>query len=127
MASSGIVWRSLADLVLLIHLGFITFVLVGGFLALRWRWIPWIHLPAALWGAAIEFSGGICPLTPLENWLRNTGRTAGYSGGFIEHYVLPLIYPAGLTYQIQVFLGFGVLFVNLCAYALVIRRRKSMV
>ena len=118
-------WRALADLVLLLHFGFIVFVLVGGFLTIRWRWFPWVHLPAMMWGAAIVFVGWVCPLTPLENWLRKAGGEAGYSGGFIEHYALPLIYPAGLTPQIQVFLGLGVLLVNLGVYAFVFWRRSK--
>ena len=115
-------WRILADLVLLIHLSFILFVMVGGFLALRWRGLAWVHLPAMVWGVAIEFGGWICPLTPLENWLLRAGGRAGYSGGFIERYVLPVIYPTGLTPKIQMYLGAGVLLINLVAYVLYYRR-----
>ncbi|MGE3787485.1 MAG: DUF2784 domain-containing protein [Nitrospirales bacterium] len=115
-------WRILADLILLIHLAFIIFVIVGGFLAIRWPRLAWVHLPAMVWGAAIEFSGWICPLTPLENWLLRTGGLAGYSGGFIEQYVLPVIYPTSLTPKMQIYLGAGVLLINLVAYALYSRR-----
>ena len=94
-----------ADAVLLIHFGFILFVLLGGFLAWKWAWVPWLHLPAALWGALIEFSGGICPLTPIENWLRRAAGGDGYPGSFIERYLLPVIYPAELTRDVQLLLG----------------------
>ena len=119
------VYRGFADVVLLVHLAFIVFVLLGGMLALKWRWIPWIHLPAALWAAALEFRGWICPLTPLENWLRQASGEAGYSSGFIEHYILPVIYPAGLTSSIQVVLGLIVVFLNIGIYGLVYSRRRK--
>jgi len=112
-------WQALADLVLLIHFSFIVFVLLGGILTIWWRWMPWVHLPATLWAAALEFSGWICPLTPLENRLRQAGGEAGFTEGFIEHYALPLIYPPGLTSEIQVVLGVAVILVNLGAYGFV--------
>ena len=112
------IWHLLADTVLVLHLCFIVFVLLGGFVALRWRWLPWLHLPAIIWASLLEFQGWICPLTPLENWLRHEGGAAGYSGGFIEHYLMPVIYPSGLTPQIQVYLGLLVLLINSIAYAL---------
>lgn len=115
-------YRVLADLVVLAHLAFIVFALLGGMLALRWRWMPWAHLPAALWGALVEFFGWFCPLTPLENSLRRASGTAGYSGGFIEHYIIPIIYPAELTREVQVFLGLAVLAVNLAIYLMVWHR-----
>ena len=87
------VYQSLADLVLLVHLVFIVFVLLGGLLAFRWRWVPMAHLPAAAWGVAVEFFGWVCPLTPLENALRRAGGSTGYSVGFIEQYIVPLVYP----------------------------------
>jgi hypothetical protein len=114
-----------ADAVLLLHGVFILFVVAGGLLALRWPLAAAVHLPCAAWGAYIEFSGGICPLTPLEQRLRALAGEAGYSGGFIEHYLLPLIYPAGLTPTVQVVLGSGVIVVNLIVYGLVLRRRRS--
>jgi hypothetical protein len=90
-------FRVLADLVVLMHLAFILFVVLGALLALRWRWIPWVQVPAALWGAVIEVGGWVCPLTPLENGLRERAGDAGYTGGFVEHYVLPVVYPGSLT------------------------------
>ena len=120
-------WQALADLVLLIHFGFIVFVLLGAFLTIWWRWIPWVHLPAALWAVALEFGGWICPLTPLENRLRQAGGEAGYGGGFIEHYALPLIYPAGLTPEVQVVLGFVVILMNLGAYGFVWWRKNHLI
>jgi hypothetical protein len=119
-------YRILADVVLAVHLLFILFVALGGFLALRWPRIAAVHLPAALWGVAIELVGWICPLTPLENSLRRLGGEAGYSGGFIERYLLPLIYPSELTREIQVGLGLLVIVLNVVAYGLVLRRRRSL-
>ncbi len=117
-------WRILADAVLLLHLAFILFVVLGGILVLRRPNLAWVHVPAALWGAAIEFLGWICPLTPLENWLRAQGGEAGYSGGFISHYLLPVVYPAGLTRGIQLALGGFVVAVNLAVYLLLWRRGR---
>jgi hypothetical protein len=115
--------RMLADLVAITHFAFIAFVVLGGLLALRWRWIPWLHLPAAAWGAAIEFFGWYCPLTPLENALRRAGGAAGYAGGFVERYLLPVIYPGALTRELQVWLGVIVVLLNVVAYSVVWRRR----
>lgn len=112
----------LADVVLVIHLGFVLFVLTGAFLILRWPRIVWVHLPAALWGILVEWSGWPCPLTPLENWLRTRAGAARYAGGFVEHYVVPVLYPASLTRNIQVLLGATVLVVNVIAYGLVFAR-----
>ncbi|HKL63426.1 MAG TPA: DUF2784 domain-containing protein [Woeseiaceae bacterium] len=114
-----------ADAVLLLHGVFILFVVAGGLLALRWPLAAAVHVPCAAWGAYIEFSGGICPLTPLEQHLRRLAGEAGYSGGFIEHYLLPLIYPAGLTPTVQIVLGSGVIVVNLIVYGLVLGRRRA--
>ena len=102
----------LADAVLLLHLVFVLFVLFGGLLVITWRKAIWLHLPAAAWGAFVEFSGWTCPLTPLENWLREQGGEDGYQSDFVAHYVLPLLYPAGLTQEIQLIFGAGVLIVN---------------
>ena len=112
-----------ADLVVLLHFAFILFVVLGGLLVLRWPKLAWLHLPAAAWGVAIELRGGICPLTPLENALRRAAGEAGYGGGFIEHYLLPIIYPAALTRDIQLLLGLAVLLLNLAVYAWVVRHR----
>jgi hypothetical protein len=112
-----------ADLVVLLHLLFILFVALGGLLALRWRWMPWLHVPAAAWGGFVELTGRICPLTPLENRLRRAAGHAGYQGDFIEHYLLPLIYPAGLTREIQLALAALVVVLNAVIYMVVWRRR----
>jgi len=113
--------RVLADAVLVAHLAFILFVVLGGFLALRWRWAPALHLPAALWGSFVELTGGVCPLTPLENTLRRAAGEQGYSGGFIEHYLVALIYPAALSRPLQLVLAAAVVLVNLVVYASVWR------
>jgi hypothetical protein len=119
-------WQALADLVLLIHLGFIVFVIFGAWLTLWWRWMPWVHLPASLWAVALEFGGWICPLTPLENRLRHAGGDAGYTGGFIEQYILPVMYPAGLTPNIQFILGLLIILLNIGAYSLVWRLKTQI-
>ena len=118
-------YKLLADVVAVFHLLFVAFALAGGLLALRWRWLPWLHLPVLAWGATVEFTGWICPLTPLENSLRAAGGEAGYSGGFVDHYLLPLLYPSGLDRDIQMLLGLGLLAVNAVAYLLVWRRSRS--
>lgn len=116
-------YRLLADFVVVLHFGFVLFVVLGGLCALRWPRAAWFHLPAAIWGAGIEFLQGICPLTPLENHLRKLGGEAGYAGGFVEHYVLPVLYPSGLTRGVQLALGIFVVVFNLVVYTLVWRRR----
>jgi apolipoprotein N-acyltransferase len=118
-------YRALADLVLILHLLFILFVIGGGFLTLRWRWLVWLHLPCAVWGGLVELAGWYCPLTPLENELRRAGGATGYSGSFVAHYLLPLIYPIGLTRGVQLALAAVVLLVNGAAYVLYFRRRRS--
>jgi Protein of Unknown function (DUF2784) len=115
-------YRLLADLVVLVHSAFVLFVVLGGLLALRWPRAAWLHLPAVLWGAGIEFMAGICPLTPLENHLRRLGGEAGYRGGFVEHYVLPVLYPDGLTRGVQLGLGTFVLILNVVVYAIAWRQ-----
>ena len=115
----------LGDLVLIVHLAFVVFVLCGGLLVLRWRWIAWLHLPAALWGAIVEFTGWICPLTPLENWLRAQGGEATYSGDFIVRYLRSILYPDALTPDVQVVLGVLVLVVNLVIYGWLWRAGRS--
>ena len=116
-------YRWLADAVLVIHLAFVLFVGLGGLLVLRWPRLAWVHVPVALYGAAIEFIGFICPLTPLENSLRRRGGEAGYDGGFIEHYVTATLYPTGLTREIQLAIGVAVLALNAAVYWIVLRRR----
>lgn len=120
-------FRGLADLVLVAHMAFVLFVVLGGLLALRRPWMARVHLPVALYGAAVEYVGFTCPLTPLEVWLRRRGGAAGYEGGFIEHYVTAALYPAGLTREMQVVLGTGLLVVNAVVYAVVLRRRRAVV
>ena len=119
------IYRILADAVLVLHFAFVLFVVLGGVLALRWRKLAWVHLPVALYGAVIEFVGFICPLTPLEISLRERGGQAGYEGGFIEHYITAAMYPRGLTREIQIGLGVGVLLLNFIVYSIYFRRRRS--
>ena len=114
----------LADTILVIHLLFIIFVIFGGLLSLRWRWSAWIHIPLLAWAVLIEFTGWICPLTPLENRLRVRGGETGYSGGFIEHYLLPLIYPDEMTRGVQISLGIILITINICTYFYSYRIRK---
>ena len=119
------IWRGLADAVLILHLVFIIFVVLGGWLV-AWRpKLIWLHLPVVAWGIWIEFSGSICPLTPLENWLRHRGGETGYSGGFIAHYLTSFIYPHGLTRGMQFELGAFVIAVNLAAYGFLWYRRRA--
>jgi len=112
-----------ADLVLIFHGLFVAFVALGALLALRWPGVLWAHLPAVAWGALIEFQGWVCPLTPLENRFRRLAGETGYAGGFIEHYITAVLYPAGLTREIQIGLGVGVLLLNAVLYAWIVRRR----
>ncbi len=116
--------RLLADLVVVVHLLFIVFVVAGGLLVLRYYWIAFAHLPAALWGAFIEFSGRLCPLTPLEQRLRHEAGLAGYEGGFIEHYLIPVIYPAELDRTVQIVLGLVVGGINVAIYGRLWRRHR---
>jgi hypothetical protein len=115
----------LADLVVGVHVLFVAFVALGGLLVLRWPRVAWLHLPAAVWGALIEFTGGVCPLTPLEQSLRRRAGEGGYRGDFVEHYLLPALYPDGLTRRAQLALGLLVIAANLTIYALVLRRRST--
>ncbi|MBM4188509.1 MAG: DUF2784 domain-containing protein [Gemmatimonadetes bacterium] len=117
-------YRIAADLVVLLHLAFVGFVVLGGLLAIRRRWVVWFHLPAAIWGTWIELSGGVCPLTPLENALRRRGGQAGYSGGFVEHYLIPILYPSGLTPAIQYLLAGVVVIVNVAVYGYLLHRGR---
>jgi hypothetical protein len=116
-------YRLLADLVLILHLAFVVFVLCGGLFVLKWRWIAWLHLPAAFWGAVVEFTGWICPLTPLENWLRAQGGEATYSSDFIAQYLLPVLYPDSLTRGIQFLSGTTVIVLNAAVYRWLWRRQ----
>ena len=116
----------LADFVVVLHFLFVLFVVLGGLLVLRWPRVAWLHIPAAIWGAAIELAGGICPLTPLENSLRRQAGGTGYSGGFVEHYILPVLYPSDLTRSIQIVLGLLVIALNLAIYAQVFVKGRPL-
>jgi hypothetical protein len=113
-----------ADAVIAVHLAFILFSVLGGLLVGCWRRLAWLHVPAFCWAAALEFWGWTCPLTPLENWLRERGGAGSYETGFIEHYLLPLIYPAALTREMQIVLGLLVLALNLSLYGWLLLRRR---
>ena len=118
-------YRIAADAVVLFHVAFVTFVVFGGLLVARWPRLMWAHLPAAAWGAVIEFAGWICPLTPIENELRYRAGMAEYSGDFVGHYVLPVLYPDDLTRGVQLVLGAIVVAVNATAYWRLVRMRAS--
>ncbi len=118
-------YRWAANCLALVHFGFVLFVAFGALLTLRWPRLAWVHIPSAIWGATIEFRGWICPLTPLEGWLRRQGGEAGYSGGFVENYLIPMLYPEALTRQMQIGLGIAVLILNVGIYAIVVRRQRA--
>ena len=117
-------YRLLADGVVILHLAFVLFVLFGGLLTLWWPRILWLHLPAAAWGATVEFGGWICPLTPLEQWLRLKAGQPTYSSDFIEHYILPVLYPATLTHDMQLGLGMLVVALNAAIYGWLLHRTR---
>ena len=119
-------YRALADLVVTLHLAFVIFTALGGLLALRWRWVPWVHLPAAAWGGFVEVTGRVCPLTPLENWLRGAAGGSAYEGDFVQHYLMPIVYPPGLNQEIQFALAVVLVIVNIGVYAVVWQRRASV-
>ena len=118
-------YRLLADVTVVAHLAFVLFVVGGGLLVLRWPRLVWLHVPAAIWGAFIEFAGWMCPLTPLENWLRQRGGEQGYDVSFVEHYLIPLLYPEALSREMQWLLGGLVVVINAGVYALIVRRRRK--
>ena len=117
-------YRVLADVVLLFHLAFILFVVLGSLLVWRFPRLAWLHLPAVMWAGLIEISGRVCPLTPLENHLRRLSGEAGYHGGFVEHYLLPIIYPHALSREMQVGLGIAAIAINVIAYTVLHHRTK---
>jgi hypothetical protein len=119
------IYRILADGVLLVHLGFVLFVVLGGLLLARRPKVAVVHLPAAVWGVLIEYMGGVCPLTPLEQDLRRRGGEDGYTGSFLEHYVTAALYPNGLTRALQIVLGSLLLFLNVVLYWRWWRRRSA--
>ena len=116
----------LAGVIIVAHFLFIAFVATGGLFVLRWPRLAWVHLPAVVWGVVVELTGWICPLTPLENYLRRLGGSSSYSGDFIEQYLIPVIYPANLTAATQYILGGLVIVVNLILYFLVIRKQRAL-
>ena len=120
-------YRLAADGVLMLHLGFILFAVLGAALAARWRWLPYVHLPAAIWGVFVELSDRVCPLTYLENHFRLLAGQSGYTESFLEHYVLAIVYPAGLTREIQFALAGVVIVANLALYGrLLLHRRRGI-
>jgi hypothetical protein len=120
------IYGNLATVVVLAHFAFILFVMFGGLLALRWRGALWAHIPCFLWGTWIEVTGGVCPLTPLENRLRRAAGESEYVGTFIERYILPVMYPGALTREVQLVLAVGLVLLNVAIYAWVIRSRRRV-
>jgi uncharacterized protein DUF2784 len=125
MIAAQTFYRLLADLVVLLHFGFVLFVILGGFLVARQRRVMWFHLATVFWGAFIEFAGWICPLTPLENRLRAKSGTDGYDSDFVAHYIIPILYPEGLTRETQIALGAVVIMINLGIYGWILRRKAG--
>ncbi len=123
---SGSIAHLLADVIVLLHFTFVVFVVAGGFLVLRWPRVMWAHIPAAFWGAVVEFAGWICPLTPLENALRTAAGEASYRQDFVGRYVVPVLYPDGLTRDAQIALGAAVVILNAVIYLIVLRRRHPV-
>ena len=119
------IYHLLANFVTLLHLAFVLFVVTGALLLLKWPRLAWLHLPAAIWGAMVEYTGWICPLTPIEYTLRTMAGESAYSSDFIGHYLLPLMYPAGLTRTIQIVLGTMVVLVNVTIYWQVFGRPRK--
>ncbi|MGH8398458.1 MAG: DUF2784 domain-containing protein [Gammaproteobacteria bacterium] len=115
----------LSDLVVLIHFTFVIFVVLGGLLLFHWSWVVFLHLPAIIWGTLLEFNHWICPLTYLENWLRERAGVAAYQGDFVTHYMLPILYPAHLTAHIQIALGAFVIAINVIIYGTLLVRLIS--
>jgi hypothetical protein len=119
-----VVYQALADVVVIVHLAFVAFALLGGLLVLRWRWLAWLHLPAAAWATLVEIAGWICPLTPLENRWRHAAGDEVYAAGFVEHYVVPVLYPGHLTRTAQIAIGALVAAVNVGVYLRLSRSRR---
>ena len=119
------IYKVLADAIVLAHVGFILFVVFGGILVVKWKWLAWLHIPAVIWAVVVEVSNWYCPLTPWEIRLRELSGESGYETGFIEHYVLPILYPAALTKKLQLFLGLAVVVINVAVYLWVWRRLST--
>ena len=118
------VYSIFADLVVVIHLGFVIFAVLGAVLIIWRRWIIWLHLPGLLWAVWIEITGGICPLTPLENWFRTKGGQGGYEGNFVAAYLLPVLYPAGLTRNVQFIIAMMIIVINVAIYGSIFYKRS---
>jgi hypothetical protein len=114
-----------ADLIIFLHFAFILFVLFGGLLVYKWRWLIWLHIPAAIWGAMTVIVGWVCPLTPLENWLRQASVGDIYSGSFLERYLTPVIYPSGLNKEMFIMMGVFVIVVNVIVYTILIVKNRN--
>jgi len=125
MIAAQTFYRLLAEMVVLVHFAFVLFVILGGFLVARRRRVMSIHLAAAIWATLIEFSGWICPLTPLENWLRAKSGSDGYDSDFVAHYILPILYPEGLTRETQIALGVLVVAINIAVYVWILRSHSE--
>ena len=119
-------FRILADATVVLHLVFVLFVVLGGLLVARWPSMAWAHVPAAAWGAWVEFAGWQCPLTPLENWFRQQSGGPTYNVSFVEHYLLPILYPSSLSREVQWGLGGFALLLNAAVYILLFRRRARL-
>lgn len=119
------IYRLLADVTVVVHFAFVLFVVGGAILVWRYPRLAWLHIPAAMWGAFIEFAGWICPLTPLENWLRKQGGEQPYAASFVEQYLIPVLYPKSLTPTVQWVLGGLVVLINVILYTLIVRRRAA--
>lgn len=119
------IYKFLADALVVFHMGFVTFVLVGGAVVLYWRRAMFLHLPAVAWGIYIEISHNICPLTPLENHLRRLGNAATYRGGFVDHYIMPVLYPNGLTHGMQVAIAVIIVVLNAAIYGWIVAGRRT--
>ena len=120
------IYGILTDALVAFHLGFVIFVCLGGLLVLRWRGMAWVHLPAAIWGAIVEWTQTVCPLTTLENHLRHLRGQAGYTNGFIEYHITRVLYPDGLTQRMQIALGVFVVLLNVMVYTVVFLRRRRL-
>jgi len=118
-------YKLAADAVALLHITFVVFTLAGGLLVYRWRWIAVLHIPAVVWGVLLEFRGWTCPLTPLEQQLRSAGNEVSYSGGFVDHYVLPTLYPAEIDRAMQVDMGSILLIINIAVYGWLLWRVRQ--
>lgn len=122
----SVLYNVAADFIVLLHFSFIVFVLIGGLLVFKWRWLIWVHLPAAIWGALIVIVGWICPLTPIENMLRQAGGSEVYLTGFIQHYIEPVIYPSDLKPEIFIAMGIFVIVVNVIVYTIIFIKCKRI-